>query len=150
MREIKFRAFNKTNNIMEDVINLEWRENYATGKTEIDIITRYAKVSDELILMQYTGLKDKNGKEIYEGDICVRYLDGKKVCTDGKTWKDYWLIEWLNKTAGFTTTKIADYSVHFKKMMTVDKKQNSFSTRFNEVEVIGNIYENPELLEEPK
>lgn len=134
MRTIKFRVW-------DNKLNL-WVNNIGMGKN--NILTDGTE--KRFIVMQFTGLTDRNGKEIFEGDICVRYLDEKKVYTDGKTWKDYWLIEWLDKTAGFTTTKISNYSVHFKKMMPVGRKQNSFSTRFNEVEVIGNIHENPELI----
>lgn len=76
-------------------------------------------------LMQYTGLKDKNGKEIYEGDIVYHsyYKETGKMIFDLSA--SAYRIEWLD---GKTN-----------EMYRVDQK--SF-------EVIGNIYENPELLKE--
>lgn len=74
----------------------------------------------EMVLMQYTGLKDKNGKEIYEGDILAvdQYGD------------------------------VINYPVIFKggKFCLEDGWETSFD--IIQTEVIGNIYENPELLEE--
>jgi len=67
---------------------------------------------------QYTGLKDKNGKEIYEGDICKQYSYGHYL------FKGMKVIKWShgNKHLGWNITNGSAY------------------------EVIGNIYSNPELL----
>lgn len=73
------------------------------------------------ILMQFTGLKDKNGKEIYEGDIFQDEEDGS--CE---------FVEWDNEFGGWSTQ--AWYSV------------GEFAQAAERLEVIGNIYENPELL----
>ncbi len=82
-------------------------------------------------LMQYTGLKDKNGKEIYEGDICD-LLDSRGF-----------EIVYQQSAFGYITgeTKLTDFhhlggNYHFK-------WENGQSQK---VEIIGNIYENPELL----
>lgn len=93
---------------------------------------------------QFTGFTDKKGVKIFEGDIGVRYLDKGMSYTDGKTWRDYWLIEWYK--GGFITTISADYSIYLKKMIVVSSKPNEFSKRFDEIEIIGNIHDNPELL----
>ena len=84
------------------------------------------------VLMQCTGLKDKNGKLIYEGDI-VTY---EWLTPLGKVWRNdgKYIVEWLD---GFCLlSNIARYDIEH-------------GTKRN-VEIIGNIYENPELLEQTK
>ena len=86
---------------------------------------------DKFILMQYTGLKDKNGKEIFEGDIvsfddCTSTESG--YCERGCIG----VVEWCNETVSFEVSNrlsAESYEV------------------LDECVVIGNIYENPELLE---
>jgi hypothetical protein len=82
------------------------------------------ELSSEAILMQYTGMKDKNGKEIYEGDICrfdVREGGVGEPAYHG-------LVGQVGFSFGCYT--IGDFLSHY-----------------HSLEVIGNIYENPELLE---
>ncbi len=88
------------------------------------------EIADTDILMQYTGLKDKNGVEIYEGDVISTLRNNGKgyLVTDKKTLR---AVEWSNtekyyggpSKIGFNLTPGKVYVVH------------------------GNIYENPELLE---
>lgn len=83
-------------------------------------------ISGRLIIEQYTGLKDRHGTEIYEGDIVLDYYDGE----------DAFIVEWDKDTASFILVG-ADHiaSVSF----------DNFDADID-LEVIGNIHENPELL----
>ncbi len=155
MREIKYRAWHKVNNEFEyatlkDVWengfrvaeNLQWNGSNHTSYLTQEELTKWE--GDSFVYnaewQQYTGFKDKNGKEIYEGDICKRILDKRHRFIHDEEWFDLWFIEWLDSTCGFTTTYIEKGG---------KLKRNSFSQRFVEMdEVIGNIYENLELLKE--
>jgi|SRR5579864_428466 len=116
MKEIKFRAWDKeekrivrVNGLTEfnDEIGVVWSE--GIGKN----------ISD-MVLMQYTGLKDKNGKEIYEGDILQ--VPGAIPA------QVYWDFgSWQLRNGSLTGGMLANFD-----------EEN--------IEIIGNIYENPELL----
>lgn len=131
MRNLKFRAWDKKRKVMFQ--NHTFRSIAETGI--------YDKSYDHLIWMQYTGLKDKNRKEIYEADIAKVYF--RK-----------WLLTG-NYTEWHTIQNLGhDYIgvVIFKDFQwRVNSELTSFSPIFcdpdtRQFEVIGNIYENPELL----
>lgn len=118
MREIKFRAWDKLGKKMERVYAIDFND--AFGWDVCITLNNYRKFA-EVELMQFTGLKDKNGKEIYEGDI-VNYTmfdDGERV--------EKHVIQWQE-----------DRDVIGWSLLPGDEN----------VEVIGNKWENPELLEE--
>jgi len=117
MREIKFRAWDKETTKM--IYNAEMGFNM--GSCFGDILDEVDK--GKIILMQYTGLKDKNGKEIYEGDILIH-----------AEWKV--VVGWNKKRASFKL--VARDGI-------VDAEDISMSQKY--IEIIGNIYENPELME---
>lgn len=112
MREIKFRAWERKRDRMLDWDDLQMEELWAILRGEVDAL---------YVLMQFTGLRDKNGKEIYEGDVVTCYdYKPAKVFFKGGSFMSY----------------IDEHSY-------LELSQSSFLEDF---EVIGNIYENPELL----
>lgn len=166
MREIKFRAWALTNT---DRMN-EWKmlDNptiYEMGFTELASINTVFRLIDNetMVLMQYTGLKDKNGKEIYEGDIVgeegvYHFLEREGWKSASGNWKiigekvknftgkgeekyiaGYQLtaVEWVDTSCGFEP-----FSDSCKNCQCCGGGRSSI-----DFEVIGNIYENPELLE---
>ena len=133
MREIKFRAWDKENEEMYDVAMID----VETGEVAYtDHPTGYNAdaLLEQVELMQYTGLKDKNGKEIFEGDILrdtdseIYYVDFIRGCfylrTNYKSFPHLGWAEWLP-------------------MCEIDRLANPV-----DFEIIGNIYDNPELLKE--
>ena len=121
MREIKFRAWDqryKTWHLWGLNVNPETGA-YFTGPPH-----------NELIHCQFTGLHDKNGKEIYEGDIVQQYPDSK--------WSLQYTIKWREDHCGYWM------------YISGNKPNITLANYREELKVIGNIYENPELLEEKK
>jgi uncharacterized phage protein (TIGR01671 family) len=122
MREIKFRAWNPRLKIMFQVGD-------AYGTTHPLDCCVYVTQKQEVILMQFTGLHDRNGKEIWEGDI-VRQMFRKKP------------FQIIFYDGSFRGWSITDESP------TPDMRGFHFdSFEADGSEVNGNIYENPELLE---
>lgn len=130
-REIKFRAWNKGVKKMVLVTRIDWNTTgnsidpgiwslegieqvkSTDGKDRNDYVQQ-----EDFILMQYTGLKDKSGKEIYEGDI---------IKTEGGAlgvvkWRHFGFEQDMINTLGWWVIQ-------------------------EDGEIIGNIYENPELLD---
>jgi len=119
-REIKFRIWSPKINTMLGWDDVKWMmSELLLTETETNIP------------MQFTGMKDKNGREIYEGDIIYGTPNMLKMVV---VWYDsFWCIKYLD----CGTEHIAIYG------------DDSVSTRIDsEVEAIGNIYENPELYQE--
>ena len=124
----RFRAWDKENKKMIDVDILNWNN----GEVDFigDGITFILKAND-IVLMQSTGLTDKNGKEIFEGDIVkvtdgderINFPDGGIGTICGLDEIFMWYID------GQVHNGLFDISQEYY------------------IEVIGNIYENPELLE---
>lgn len=129
MREIKFRAWDgkrMLNNVgfHPFIIQALWRDpdnGYKEGEDGAYIIS---PAFTQYILMQFTSLKDKNGKEIYEGDLIEGHLFDKRVPTMGTVRYHVAHSCYVNENlAGLTPL-----------------------SRIDAIEVIGNIYETPELL----
>ncbi len=140
MREIKFRAWDFGTSEMIQVDDIQFRnpntitvDGIEMKPKEVQFIMINTKTAwriidgEDAILMQYTGLKDKNGKEIYEGDILKH--------------SEYGSCEVVNKFGGF--------GIEAKTSSWISSGFHSFSTRsadYEHCEVIGNIYEDGHLL----
>lgn len=125
----KFRAWIKEEKEMIDVDEIHWDR----GKFEFigDGIT-FQRLANEVELMQSTGLKDKNGKEIFEGDIVT---DGYKT-GDIKN----------HLTLGFYMVDDDGVERWFSDGLTIEDFEEDVKSATQILEIVGNIYENPELL----
>ena len=159
-RIIKFRAWQKNHKKIGRVKSISFNEKseiehlcFHNGDNCAPVYSNYWKNHkewdlDNLELMEFTGLKDKNGKEIYEGDI-VKWVNGKH----------YWeaIISTLKDSKSNTLYAIETFhnctSDEFDEIYTYERSNSRMGFRNDveflskKIEVIGNIYENPELLE---
>lgn len=132
----KFRAWDRTTNQMRDCygFNDMEQEVYVCSVADDEFNGRPKTVHalkrsfDEVVLMKSTGLKDKNGLEIFEGDII------SELSEQGEDWANHILAEVVWHKVGFYGKEKGhepEYPI----------------TEFVKGEVIGNVWENPELLE---
>jgi|SRR5579864_2427309 len=126
MREIKFRAWDKTHRVM----HYQAEQKLAVWLSVVEGLSQTIsededeQLEDRVELMQFTGLKDKNGKECYHKDII----------TDNDA--NIYVMEWDEKRAEF----------YLKLIKGVTGFSHLSASLVKEREIIGNIYENPELL----
>lgn len=145
MREIKFRAWDKSINSMMDVGEIHYcHGGMKVCGTGASIGNGWATEANgfkhdcDVVLMQYTGLKDKNGEEIYEGDILSspHFLDA-----GGRQHILKHSVEWSDKFFGWFLLNCGSR----------DRDNGSIQlfvgAKYGQLEIIGNIYENPELME---
>ncbi|WBS98116.1 YopX family protein [Lacticaseibacillus paracasei] len=139
-REIKFRAWDKQRHHMLDVEELAYNLRgelvsiYGFGRdfsNDPDALLGEEPDLDRAVLMEYTGLHDKNGRSIYEGDIIVTHPKSKYEAPKSG------VVQFGDSCPSFIY-KVKD-----------GREYDIWSSNvFRTYEVIGNIFENPELLEE--
>lgn len=122
MNEIKYRIYGKENRIMyswEEILNFDsLKDTLKNGEKENQYYSQ---------LLQYTGLKDKDGKEIYVGDI-LSDSEEKPLYVEFST--EYGAFCFVDKFDSFGTTLYTTQDLHYEGLG-----------------IIGNVYENPELLQ---
>ena len=135
MREIKFRAWDKKEKRMLEVVTLK------------QLVTEGAlcslKYFEDKFSMQYTGLKDKNGAEIYEGDVIRWGMNGLEL--SGVRYAvvnmfpslKFDLLFYEDEKSGIRNHPLRPFSFEFPNFIYKDTE--------NYLEVVGNIYENKEL-----
>lgn len=121
----KYRAWDKVDKVIREVTAIDW---------SLDLVEfmhgAIERSFENVILMQSTGLKDKNGVEIFEGDIISGWVSAHSHSGRDEVLK---VVEYQVDRARYNFDAIDVF---------VDDKEY--------LEVIGNIYENPELLGVPK
>lgn len=138
MREIKFRAWDKKGKQMINYISsLNFKnQNFISIVSEYDLdvhngenLGHYERHVSEVEVMQFTGLQDKNGKEIYEGDIV-------KIPDD---YEEYGFMAGEKREVYY-------FDACFRFKPKTESRGHTLEDDMDLCEVIGNIYENPELL----
>lgn len=127
MREKKFRVWDKENKKMYFQLNESPCFGLFEGDRAVSIEDVFFYEKQRYETLQFTGLKDKNGKEIYEGDILIDHGD------QGPVYIEYQKVQaafvFVDKFDPSGTTIYTPTYIHYEAF-----------------EIVGNIYENPELL----
>lgn len=137
MREIKFRAWEE--GAKEGLQMWSWKE-----MKETQLNGLFNDYSKKYVLMQYTGLKDKNGKEIYEGDI-VKTFNGSYAEIKYGEYRDEGVLdqddEYYVDNDGDERADVGFYAG------SKDGDNGLDNMSYKWIEVVGNIWDNPKLLE---
>ena len=140
-RILKFRAWDKDDKVMRNWENLMTGVYAHRGDTIFN--------DDDYILMQYIGLKDRNGKEIYEGDIIrILYTDWNSQCLGTEKQKKMTLNDYLKSIShiGVCVFRDGGFGIEFWK----DHVNSIFEGEHGRKVVVGNIHENSEIIKEKK
>jgi len=124
-REIKFRAWDKKENKMQQVVQILYGHEASNYPLSVDFFRSVkSRLIKDIELMQYTGLKDKNGVEIYEGDIVMIY--------DARESESFPMF--------------SEKVIFEKGKFMTEGEFDLYDTDNYSYELIGNIFENKELL----
>lgn len=129
MKEIKFRAWDKKENKMFFVRTLNILNPVHKSSQKYSVCENAYTCKNDFELMQFTGIKDKNGKEIYEGDIVYHKPD---TTWEGVRLSSMAIVIWNEEDAQFQYEHI--------------NHKISFPIIGESIENKGNIYENPEMV----
>lgn len=141
VREIKFRAWDNINKMSKTFTFSDIESDGGYGSlynpkiftdTTSEIVVHELLDKDKYILMQFTGLYDKNGKEIYEGDV---------LCIDDEELEGYGDIF---KCPNLNPEEFENFG-EFR-----DSEFEENKNQYSHIKIIGNIYQNPELVGEYK
>ncbi|MGL4451362.1 MAG: YopX family protein [Clostridium sp.] len=136
-REIKFRAYDENNNLMiySDKLDCESKYWFNIGGQGVTCNRSYSRfegeheyIGSEVLdnIVQYTGMKDTNGTEIYEGDIIkAKFIRDKSIMTC-----EISILEYEYVLTNLDTGEIIKFDEFYRRSL----------------EVVGNVYENPELV----
>jgi len=129
MNKILYRVWDKKCNVMRPVVRLEGDP--GTGEMYGVLVGAKNEHLKEVVLMQYIGLNDKNGKEIYEGDV---------LALDNERFK----VRWSQQLAAFMVEPLTSEARQRGELKYVNDLF-AFTEKTTEFEVVGNIYENADL-----
>jgi uncharacterized phage protein (TIGR01671 family) len=146
-RELKFRAWDGER--LRNVSSVGWID----GEMDYIGTPKYHGPAEDFKLMQYTGLKDSQSVEIYEGDIVQRNNNPKdlaQVCFGEFPVYEMESEEVIDKAVGWYLKVIPTDALSKMEPFCYDSIISNYWNKNTNAKVIGNIYENPELMEEPK
>ncbi len=155
MREILFRG--------KDFETKEWVEGFLSSKHTISVTSPLENV-DEIVIIpetvsQYTGLKDKNGKKIFEGDIVrIDWMERRRnnpvviIQSVGEVIFDdlEWIVSRDYKYISYGGNSGDDRVIDGTERALLSKINKAIKREGAEIEVIGNVFDNPELIEDKR